>query len=159
MSIINRFGPKPLCSLDKIPINVQWSRSQRAMIPFSFLLGILMMAPFYCCGISHPFQKADNDLQQSLLQGGLSFRVIFNRELNGDSIRPNSHSVSQRADSIDQLLHHGLDSQRRVYEPLVEVFRNVRVKLRRLDAREGVVPPNPSVAHDFNVFTYVRPHL
>ena len=42
-------------------------------------------------------------------------------------------------------------SQRRVLGPLLEAFGGMRVELRRLGVQEGVEPPNPSFADEFNV--------
>ena len=57
----------------------------------------------------------------------------------------------KRVDGICQLLHCRMISQRRVLGPLLEAFGDVRVEFRRLGDQEGVEPPNPSFADDFNI--------
>ena len=72
-------------------------------------------------------------------------------QLDGNFIRPNSLSVCKRADGICQLLHCRLISQRRFLRPLLEAFGDVRVEVWRVGVQEGVEPPNPSFADEFNV--------
>ena len=97
-----------------------------------------------------PPPNANNDVEQSLSQGGITVEGDL-EQLNGSSIQSNSLSVSSRADGNCQLLHRWLESKRRIYRPLVEAFGNVRVELRRLGVQEGLEPPNPSFADESNV--------
>ena len=68
-----------------------------------------MMASFHCCGTSPPLLNTNDDIEQSPVQGGITVEGDL-EQLNGDSVRPDSLSVRQRADGVGQLLHRGLDS-------------------------------------------------
>ena len=85
-----------------------------------------MMASFHCCSTSPPPPNTNDDIEQSPAQGGITVEGAL-EQLNGDSVRPDSLSVRQRADGACQLLHRGLNSY--VLGPLVKAFGDVRVEL------------------------------
>ena len=109
-----------------------------------------MVASFHSVTEPPPPPSADDDVEQFLSKGGIILEGDL-EQLDGNSIRFNSLSVSSRPGGICQLLRHGLNSQRRVHGPLVEAFGNFRVELRRLGTQKGVELPNPSFADVFNV--------
>ena len=147
ISVVERFGRKPLCSSDRIPTRSQYLLRRRAMIfgsilpacatsemplylPHSarsfFLWSTMMMASFHCCGTSPPLQIQTTTSSSLWRRAGPLLRVI----LNSSSIRSDNLSVRQRADGACQLLHRGLNSLWHVLGPLVKAFCDVRVEIR-----------------------------
>ena len=60
-----------------------------------------MMAYFHCCGTSPRLQIQTNGvIEQSPAQGGIAVVEGDLEQLNGDSVRPDSLSVRQRADVV-----------------------------------------------------------
>lgn len=86
------------------------------------------MAYFHCCGTS-PHVQIPTTILSNLSQNGITFESYL-EQFDGNSIRSNRLLVGQRANDICQPLHCGLDSQRCVYGPLVEIFGNVRAERR-----------------------------
>lgn len=72
--------------------------------------------------------NADDDVKQVLPQSWITVKSYL-EQLYGNSIRSNCLPVRQTLNGIGQLLHFKLNSQKRVYEPLVEKFGNIRVEL------------------------------
>ena len=68
-----------------------------------------MMASFHCCGNSPPPPNTNDDIEQSPVQGGITVEGDL-KQLNEDSVRPDSLSVRQREDGVCQLLHRGMNS-------------------------------------------------
>ena len=166
--VVARFGRKPLCPSGRIPTRSQYSLRRRAMIftsilpacatsemPLqmphsvrsSFLWIAMMMASFHCYLAPPP--NTNDDIEQSPVQGGIAVEGDL-EQLNGDSVRSDSFSVHQRADSVCQLLHRGLNSERHVFGPLVKAFCMFGPSLGDLALRR-VEPTSPSFAHAFNV--------
>ena len=130
MSVVERFGRKPLCSSGRIPTRSQYSMRRQAMIFSSILLACatsemplqlphsvqsfgswstMMMASFHYCGTSSPLQIRTTISSKSPAQGEITVEGDLEK-LNRDSVWSDSLSIRQRADGVCQLLHRGLNS-------------------------------------------------
>ena len=130
ISVVERFGRKPLCSYGRIPTRSQYSieaasddlqqylagvRYQRDAPVVAELCPILLFMEYHDDGIfpllRHlpPPPSTGDDIEQSLPQGGITVECDI-EQLNGDSVRSDSLSVRQRADGACELLHRGLNS-------------------------------------------------
>ena len=77
----------PACATSEIPLYLPHS-------VLSFLWSTLMMASFHCRGTSPPPPNANDDVEQSLSQGGITVEGDL-EQLDGNSIRSNGLSVAK----------------------------------------------------------------